>query len=145
MKLLSSTQKQALAVTARQAWEAQGRPGSFDEWRRSQVREVCGAIGLTDATNDDYLPLKRRFLSFMDAPVAEFETALREPGEMRRRHMHNLGAALGDGDFPAAYAQKVARDKFGHGMNACTDRELLQLVITIRARVAKKQKARAAA
>ncbi len=151
MSLLSSKQKAALCCLAKKAWLAQGKPGAqvatetaaLTEWRRAQVQEVCGASGLQTACNDDYLPLKRRFEMLAGSHVAEFNTALRENGEVKRRHIYNLGAALADGDLPATYAESIARAKFSKGIGDLNDNQLRDLVITVRARVRARLKKKA--
>ncbi len=144
--MLTAKQKAALCQLARKAWEVQGKPGTLETFRQEHVETACGAAGLRGACNDDYLPIKRRFEMLAKLDVQEFETALRETGETKRRNIHNLGAALALADKPAAYAEAIARDKFGHGIEHCTDRELVQLVITIRSRAyAAKRKGAAAA
>jgi hypothetical protein len=135
---LSRKQKVVLVSLAREAWIKQGQSREFDAWRREQVRAACGRYGLTEAGNDDFLPIKRHFLSLTDRAAEEFETALREDGEMRRRHLHNLKVALGEDGLTQGYAESISRNKFGYGTKDCTDAQLLQLVMTVRARVAQK-------
>lgn len=132
---LSNDQKRYLSKDARRAWVKLGKPGTEDDFRRAQVKIACGANGLREACNNDYLTIKAHFEKLEGQTGKALNTELRRTQETRRQLMHNLAVWLDQGNLPLTYAESIARDRFSHGLNDCTDAELLQVVMTVKARV----------
>ena len=172
MPLLTGPQKAALATLARTAFAeqtAQGKTGGVtsDQFRKIVVHNATEgrATGLTSADRDDYLAIRRELLTLAGRDVDAFETALKESTHRRDQILFCVkrGAAsvilgkLSDGwqeritdDVSArmeAYISKIVTDRFDTGENwrdDLTEKQLIELSITLANRAAAKRKKAAA-
>jgi hypothetical protein len=137
---LSNKQKFYLSKDARRAWQKLGQPGTEAEFRRAQVAIATNgaAEGLSTASNSQYLTIKAHFETLEGATGRAMNTHLRATDEDLRQARHNLGTLLCENGFTPAYADAIAQDRFGCNVMDCTAEQVLQVVMTVKARVTKK-------
>lgn len=156
-KPLSGLQKAQLAIAARSAYEIQKEAGlidlDFEQWRHEQVFIACGKAGLREAGQAHYRSIKAHFLQLSGkAEKAKNQWAktgrvkgseevhdTHENREVSRAILRDLIAGS-HGAISEAYVAAISRNKFeGRDIYNLTARELQQMVMTVRARLRKKQ------
>lgn len=139
---LSNKQKFYLSKDARRAWQKLGQPGESEAaWRREQVAIATNgrAEGLSSASNSDYLKIKAHFETVEGATGRAMNTHIRATGEDLRQARHILGTLLCENSLTQAYADAIARDRFGCNVMDCTPEQTLKVVMTVKARVTAKK------
>lgn len=87
---LSNEQKQKLAAMARYAWIEIGPDQDFDDWRHEEVMREVKKPGLRSCCNEDYNPLKARWLYVCGHANAAFRAAMKHATEPRSWAMFSL-------------------------------------------------------
>lgn len=131
---LSRTQKAELCLLAREAFGASGATGDPEEWRREQQLATTGKESLTLCTQDDYLPLKARFLELKGESGRAMNAHISHATEPKRVARYNLNAALADANLPLAYAEAICRRTQKCGLEEASAKQIWRVVYTIRNR-----------
>lgn len=121
------------AVSAGLAWDDSNK--AFDQWRRQVVMSTCGAPGLTHATNDDFRTIRSAFYSFQGRDDLALKDLLAADSEKERQLRHSIQSVLSSGGLPDEYGHSIALDKWGVPMDDLDQHQLLQLLMTLRARL----------
>lgn len=143
---LSNTQKAELCIRARDAWEAlrRQRPElveGLDDFRHAQVMHAVGKPGLTACTQDDFLPVRARFLELNGQSGAALNAHLAHGTEPKRVAMHKLNEALARAGLPLAYAAAIAKRQHKVTLDDLTVKQIWNLTFTINNRgTAKRRK-----
>lgn len=117
---------------------------AFDRWRHREVFAACGRHGLSQATNDDFNLIKARFLTLRGEDGKSMEQLLKAGTDKQRQIRHSINSVLASGGLPDEYGHSIALDKWGVPMDDLNEKQLLQLVMTLRSRVRARSKKSAA-
>ena len=140
LKPLSPAQIKDLVLLARQAYGRSGSTVDFDSWRHQQVLMAVERFGLTDARNEDYLPLRAHFLDLLGRQVEAVACRAQAAVEPRSWVMGKLRAECNA-------AADVLPDAFGYAagfvlkhrkvlIEDADDKVLWQAVFLVRRRAA---------
>src|SRR5690242_7627915 len=136
---LSNRQKAYLAQLINEAYrKVVGEVGpdvaSIEDWRHEQVAAACGKLGLRCCGQTDYKRVEAHFLALLGEHGRAMRAHVDAETEPRRqaeavlvRECERFGLRLG-------YAEAIARRQFGYGLYDCTEKQLWNLVFTVRNR-----------
>lgn len=135
---LSNQQKAALALLAKEAYAAQGGDAMLGmterEFRHEEVAKACGKGGLTECSQDDYNPIKARFLDLKGESGRALNAHLAHQTEDVSVARFKLQEALKLAGKGEAYAAAIARHRFKCALEQCSAKQLWQLVFTLNKR-----------
>lgn len=144
---LTNVQKASLGMLAREAWEVwEGREDflaanaelsaskCFESWRRYEQGKAVGIQSLRSATQSNYLDLKAHFLTLKGDGGAAVKAKLRAEEEPRILAYHKLQQALQERDLAPEYAEAICRNQFRCAVSDASEKQLWNLVFTIRNR-----------
>lgn len=143
---LSKPQKRYLSQLSRRALNqvralARGRGETFevtdDDWRHEEVIAACGKHGLRCCSQDDYKLVEAHFLDRLGAHGAAFNAQVRAATEKRRTAEAVLVRECEAGGFRLDYANAICRTQYKCTLFDATEKQLWNLVYTIRNRAAK--------
>jgi hypothetical protein len=134
-RILSQLARRALA-SVRHAAEKRGETFTVteDDWRREQVELACGKHGLRCCSQDDYSTVKAHLLARLGRAAEAFEAHVRAATEKRRQAEAVLIRECEKADLRLSYADRICRDKFHCTVLDATEKQLWQMVFTIRNR-----------
>lgn len=147
---LTKSQKRYLAQLARQALNqvralarARGEAFEVDEetWRHEEVIRAVGKHGLRCCSQDDYADLKGHFLDRLGAYGAAFDARLRAATQKRRQAEAVLVRELQKAGLHLNYANSICQRQYRCTLFDATERQIWNLVYTIRNRAAQKRAA----
>lgn len=132
---LTNGQKARICILAREAWEAECRPGDFGDWRHEQQARACGHGSLLACAQADYLLLTAHFKNLLGRSGAAFRDLMRHGTEGKRLAVHKLRAACDQygfayPDYPAA----ICRRQYRCSIEDASERQAWNLFITVRSR-----------
>lgn len=152
---LSQEQKASLAILATRAYQIHADLGTHDgltatEWRHREIATATGGRvqGLREATQRDFVAIRRHFYELTGEVGKAFPDALRDQGERADWELawHKLeGACRQWGHAWPGYASAIAQNQFRAALNQCTTKQLWALFYTVTNRGRDKAKAAAAA
>lgn len=106
---LSNEQKQKLAAMARYAWIEMGPDQDFNDWRHEEVMRTVGKAGLRECCNEDYNPLKARWLDMCGHVLPALRAARKSVTEPREWALFSLYKEATDAKDVMPEAMKYAR------------------------------------
>jgi hypothetical protein len=132
LRPLSSLQIRTLILMAKEAFAYLvergdlGDSAEFDQWRHTQCLQVTERPGLSQARNEDFLPLKAHFLRLMGRDKEADQAQARSDVEPRtwaikaleraQADLTKAAQAAGIQMDAAEYAAGAIRNRFGHGV-----------------------------
>lgn len=149
---LSQLQKRELCILARTAYnraraaspvidsalDGMSPSAAFEAWRRLQQFAACGQGSLRLCCNNDYLPLRARFLALAGAAQQAREASakhLTEPRQWARHRLRKECIAAGDVMRDAwGYAEGFLRKRRGLDIAIADEKALWQAIYLIRRR-----------
>lgn len=149
---LSALQKREICILARKAYARARATGdavnplddgmsetqAFEIWRRLQQFSACGQGSLRLCCNNDYLPLRARFLELAGAARQAREVAARhltEPRQWARSRLRRECTEAGDVMRDAwGYAAGFLRKRRGLDITTCDEKAIWQAIFLIRRR-----------
>jgi hypothetical protein len=146
---LSNLQKRHLSQMARRALNraaalARGRGETFavDEqtYRREEVIRACGKHGLRCCSQDDYKTIEAHFLDLLGDHGQAFNAQVQAATEKRRQAEAVLVRELAKAGLHISYANAICQRQFRCTIFDATERQLWNLVYTIRNRAAAKRR-----
>ena len=145
MKPLSKLQKARLAQLARAAFDYQSARGELsgitaDQYRHDECERATGCAGLRDCNASHYETLAAHFSDLAGHPDVALNHHLRGESNKRRQLLHVITQALAQHHLPIEYAASISLDKFHAPIDDLDERQLRQLLVTIKARVSKRRK-----
>lgn len=140
--VLSAKQKARLCQLANAAAEACGVTGWREKiaWRRAEQLARFGLASLTAATQEQYAGIKAHFEVMASKADRAFATELRGQDNKRRVARWNLEKALRESGLRMAYAIAICKRQYRCGIEDATEKQLWQLVYTLRNRGSAKRK-----
>jgi len=163
MKTISNKQLYVLSALARDAWNAQGKPGydkarknskeAFDSFRKSELFTVTetsnGAVSWADVLNDDFERIKVHFLNIAGKAGEAFTEAMEQQRQEKKRMMFVIEKMLADaarvtGDsrkWSMGYAVAISKAEYRAMPDDLDCGKLKQLLVTVAARTRKAMKA----
>lgn len=142
---LSHTQKRYLSQLARRAWQsAERETGDADSFRHAEVIRACGKHGLRCCSQDDYKRVEAHFLWLLGEDVKAFHANLRAETEPVRTARAVLERECGRFGFQLSYPAAICRQQFHVELNSASEKQLWNLVYTIRNRGAARRQSQAA-
>lgn len=148
--LLTTEEKQKLAILAAQAHGVMARAGAtdehVDEFRHRIALQACGRR-ISEATRRDFNDIKAAFLVILGHTKAALNAADRASTEGSRIALHKLRAALAEHGLHEGYAESICRRQFKCGLHEASAKQLWNLFYTVtnRGRSKERQSHRAAA
>lgn len=146
---LSNYQKRHLSQLARRALNhtralARGRGEEFnvteEDYRHEQVIEACGKHGLRCCSQDDYKAVEAHLLDKLGQHGPAFNAQVRAATEKRRVAEFKLDAELKAAGLHVNYANAICQRQFNCTIFDATERQLWNLVYTVRNRAAAKRR-----
>jgi hypothetical protein len=136
---LSNKQKAYLAQLINQAYaKVIGKAGpdvaSIEDWRHEQVAAACGKLGLRCCDQHDYKRVEAHFLEMLGEHSRAFRAHVAAETEPRRQAEAVLTRECERFGFRLAYVEAIARRQFKCGLFDCTEKQIWNLVYTVRNR-----------
>lgn len=142
---IDDTQRRKLFGYAKAAWEAEGSPGNFNEWRHEQ-QQACGVSSLKFAVKEQYFKLVQHFMEIIrtaeeaKAPKYKDGTPITANSHSRRvliidgcanqPQLRKINALLVDQSLSWEYADSIATNMFGVKQVQWCDGRQLRAVIS---------------
>jgi hypothetical protein len=153
MAPLSKKQRVTLIQLARELyekeWAREDGEGTradapdFDNFRHGEVYAAVGKSGLRACGQDDFLKVKAHLLHRLGRDGAALEALLRAGEEGRRRAWWLLNRAIGEAagaGITRGYVEAISRAEYGRGIEDCSEKQLWQLMYTVRSRASARRR-----
>jgi len=138
---LSHHQKRYLSQLARRAWEAAEREvGTPEEFRHAEVARACGKAGLRCCSQDDYKHVEAHLLDLCGEPGKALAAHVAAVTQPRREAEAVLARACREAGLQLGYAAAICQRQFHCTLGDANERQLWNLVYTVRNRGRAKQK-----
>jgi hypothetical protein len=147
MSPLSHTQKRAIAIAARRAYQAwpereafeaingdMSRTAVFDAWRHVETGKACGIQSLRECSQAHYGRILAHFQRLAGDTAAATRTQARDADNDRRIARYKLDQALRERGLGESYAAAICRTQYRCSLAEASPRQLWRLVYTIRNR-----------
>lgn len=139
---LSHNQKRYLSQLARRAYQAAEREvGTEAEFRQAEVARACGKRGLRCCSQDDYKRVEAHFFWLLGEDVKALNAHLRAETEPVRQAEAVLKRECARFGFDLGYPAAICQRQFHVPLSEATDRQLWNLVYTVRNRGNARRKA----
>jgi hypothetical protein len=138
---LTKTQRQTLAMLARQAYDLLSGHGvidtGFDAWRHAECIKACN-FRITEAANRHYLAISAHFYNLMGKSGVAFKKVLKAQTESHQWAMTKLKQECQEAGVSLSYPRAIAINKYKTGdLDSLTDKQLWHLTFNVRRRAQK--------